>query len=314
MSTSLAPAIARRTWPALGTTCTVLTTETAALERACAVVANELGLVDATYSRFRPDSELSRLNRAGRPTIVSPLLAEALEAALRAARVSDGAVDPTVGRAMRAVGYEADYGMLAGRDVPLILRIEALPGWRAIDYQGTTRRVTLPRGVELDLGSVGKALAADRAVAAAHHAAGVGVLVSLGGDIATAGAGPVPGWPILVADDSAAPANGPGEVVRIMSGAIATSSTAVRRWTQDGIERHHLIDPATGAPAVSPWRTATVVACSCVDANTVATAVIIKGAQAPAWLASVGLPTRLVAGDGRVLRINGWPEKAVVAA
>lgn len=314
MTTTLEPHVARRSWAALGTTCTVLVTDRAALEPACAAVAAVLELADATYSRFRADSELSRLNEAGRPVVLSPLLAEALEAALRAARLTDGAVDPTVGRAMRALGYGADFATLAGRDVPLELRLEAVPGWQAIGYQGTARRVTLPRGVELDLGSVGKALAADHAAAAAHRVAGAGVLVSLGGDIATAGAGPVPGWPILVADDSGAPADGPGEVVRITSGALATSSTIVRRWSQDGVQRHHLVDPATGKPAVSPWRTATVAAGSCVDANTVATAAIVKADRAPEWLAVVGLPTRLVAADGRLLRLNRWPMPAVVVA
>jgi FAD:protein FMN transferase len=308
------PHVARRTWSALGTTCTVLVTDGAALEAACATVVALLELADVTYSRFRADSELSRLNAAGRPMVVSPLLAEALEAALRAARLTDGAVDPTVGRTMRALGYGADFATLAGRDLPLELRLEAVPGWQAIGYQGTARRVSLPRGIELDLGSVGKALAADHAAAAAHRVTGAGVLVSLGGDIATAGAGPASGWPILVADDSGAPADGPGEVVRLTSGAMATSSTTVRRWTQDGVQRHHLVDPATGKPAVSPWRTATVAAGSCVDANTVATAAIVKADRAPDWLAAVGLPTRLVAADGRLLRLNRWPKQASVAA
>ncbi len=314
MTTTIGPHVARLTWTALGTTCTVLVTDGAALEAACAAVVAVLALADATYSRFRDDSELSRVNCAGRPTVISPLLARALEAALRAARLTDGAVDPTVGRAMRALGYGADFATLAGRDMPMELHLEAVPGWQAIAYHATARRVSLPRGVELDLGSVGKALAADDAAAAAHRVSGVGVLVSLGGDIATAGAAPASGWPILVADDSGAPADGPGEVVRISSGAMATSSTTVRRWTQDGIQRHHLVDPATGKPAVSPWRTATVAAGSCVDANTVATAAIVKADHAPDWLAAVGLPTRLVAADGRLLRLNRWPKPAAVAA
>jgi len=314
MTATFEPHVARRSWSALGTTCTVLVTDGATLEAACATVVAVLELADVTYSRFRADSELSRLNTAGRPTVVSPLLARALEAALRAARLTDGAVDPTVGRAMRALGYGGDFAALTGQDVPLELRVQAVPGWQAIGYQGTARRVSLPRGIELDLGSVGKALAADHAAAAAHRVTGTGVLVSLGGDIAVAGAGPAPGWPILVADDSGAPADGPGEVVRISAGAIATSSTTVRRWTQDGIRRHHLVDPATGEPAVSPWRTATVAAGSCVDANTIATAAIVKGDRAPDWLAAVGLPARLVAADGRLLHLNGWPRQAAPAA
>jgi len=311
---SLEARLARRSWTALGTTCTVLVTDGAALEGACEAVEAALHLADATYSRFRADSELSALNGAGRPVVVSPLLAEALEAALRAARLTDGAVDPTVGRTMRALGYGADFATMAGRDMPLELRLEAVPGWRAIGYQAVARRVSLPRGVELDLGSVGKALAADHGAAAAHRVTAAGVLVSVGGDIATAGSGPLSGWPILVTDDSGAPADGPGEVVRISTGGMATSSTTVRRWTQEGIQRHHLVDPATGKPAVSPWRTATVAAPSCVDANTVATAAIVKADRAPDWVAGIGLPTRLVATDGRVLLFNGWPKPAAVAA
>ncbi|HXR26256.1 MAG TPA: FAD:protein FMN transferase [Candidatus Baltobacteraceae bacterium] len=306
---------ARRTWAALGTTCTVLVTPRDGLASACAAVEAELELVDATYSRFRADSELTRLNAAaGRPWSATPLLAEAISTALRAAVMTDGAVDPTVGRAMRAIGYDTDYGDLADRDVPLVVRLEAIPGWKAVSLDTLRGRVRLPRGVELDLGSVGKALAADRAAAAARRALEAGgVLVGLGGDIAIAGEGPADGWPVLIAEDSRAASGGPGEVVRLTSGAIATSSTTVRRWTQAGNARHHLIDPATGAPAVTPWRTATVVASTCVDANTVSTAAIIKGERAIGWLTMLGLPARLVGAEGQVVRLNGWPAGAAAA-
>ncbi|MFI5260928.1 MAG: FAD:protein FMN transferase [Candidatus Limnocylindrales bacterium] len=308
--------VARRTWAALGTTCTVLVTRPDRLAPACAAVEAELDLVDATYSRFRADSESTRLNgSAGRPTVVSPLLGEAISAALQAARVTDGAVDPTVGRAMRAIGYDTDFADLSGRDVPLVLRLEAVPGWRAVGFDATRRLLTLPQGVELDLGSVGKALAADRSAAAAHRAMGAGgVLVGLGGDIAIAGPTPRSGWPVLVAEDSHAPSDGPGEVLRLTGGAIATSSTTVRRWAQSGLARHHLVDPATGAPVVTPWRSATVLAGSCVDANTAATAAIVKADRAVEWLARIGLSARLIANDGRVLRLNGWPSGEAVAA
>ena len=252
---------ARRTWAALGTTCTVLVSRRDVLASACAAVeAAALELIDKTYSRFRADSELTRLNaRAGAPWSATPLLAEAISTALRAAVMTDGAVDPTVGRAMRAIGYDTDYADLADRDLPLVVRLEAVPGWKAVSLDAVHGRVSLLRGVELDLGSVGKALAADRAAAAARRTMdGGGVLVGLGGDIAVAGDGPEDGWPVLVAEDSRALSSGPGEVVRLTAGALATSSTTVRRWTQAGTMRHHLIDPATGAPAVTPWRTATV--------------------------------------------------------
>ena len=137
-----------------------------------------------------------------------------------------------------------------------------------------------------------------------------GVLVSLGGDIAVAGTPPDGDWRVLVAEDSEAPADGPGEVVAIRTGAIATSSTTVRRWRRGDRALHHLIDPRTGAPVESPWRTASVVAATCVDANTAATAAIVLGDAALDWLGSTGLVARLVSTDGEVVRVGGWPEPA----
>jgi thiamine biosynthesis lipoprotein ApbE len=301
-------AIEHATWPALGTTVQVIVSG-GDVEPARAAVADLLERVDRTYSRFRSDSELSRLNsRPGETVTASPLLALALDVALRAARQSDGRVDPTVGRAMRAVGYDEDFGRLASRSGPIELRLEQIPGWRAVRFDRASRSVRLSRGVELDLGSTGKALASDLAAAAALGAIGRGgALVSLGGDIAIAGEAPTGGWRVLVAEDSSTPTTADGEVVALRVGAIATSSTTVRRWTRDGVRLHHLIDPATGLPADSPWRTVTVAAASCVDANIAATAAIVRGGSAPDWLAGLGLAARLVANDGTVRRVGGWP-------
>jgi thiamine biosynthesis lipoprotein len=170
--------------------------------------------------------------------------------------------------------------------------------------------VRLKAGVELDLGSTGKALAADRGASAAHEAAGRvgGVLVSFGGDIATAGVAPEGGWRILVAEDSETPPDADGETIAIPDGAIATSSTTVRRWRRGETTVHHLIDPRTGGPVASRWRTATVVAATCVEANTAATAAVVLGEDGAAWLERSGLPARLVEGGGAIVRLNGWPE------
>jgi thiamine biosynthesis lipoprotein len=272
--------------------------------------------VDAAYSRFRRDSELTRLQAAaGQWTPVSRLLWNAISVALRAARDTDGAVDPTIGRAMRVVGYDDDFANLARRgataDGAMIhVELAPVPGWRAIGLDARTRSVRVPAGVELDFGSTGKALASDLAIAVAFAAApGGGVLVSLGGDIATAGRAPEGGWRILASEDSETPAESAGEVIAIESGALATSSTTVRRWRSgDGIVRHHLIDPSTGGPVVSPWRTVSVVADTCVAANTAATATIVLGQRGLSWLEARALPARLVGEDGRVTRIGGWPE------
>lgn len=309
--------LAARSWRALGTSAHVLVTDAAALELADAAVRDVLDDVDAACSRFRPDSELSRLNaRAGADVVASPLLATAIGASLRAAYLTGGAVDPTVGRALRLAGYDRDFEWIrgqidgtAGMPAPTV---EAVPGWLAVRFDPDARVVRTPARVEIDLGSVGKALAADLAAAAAFEATGAGVVVSLGGDIATAGDPPAAGWQVLVAESHAASPDGDGQVIALHGGAVATSGTTERRWSRAGTIRHHLIDPATGLPAGGPWRTATVVAATCVDANAAATAAIVKGERALAWLEDVGLPARLVAGNGDVQYAGDWPAPAGV--
>jgi thiamine biosynthesis lipoprotein ApbE len=264
--------------------------------------------VDRTCSRFREDSELSQLNASpDREVQVSTLLARALATALRAARMSDGAVDPTVGGAMRAVGYASDFATVEADGGAIRLVATPLPGWRRVLLDERGRRVRLPRGVELDLGATGRALAADLAAAGAVEAAGGGALVGLGGDIALAGEAPDGGWRVQIGEEAGEPIHAGAEVIRLVAGGIATSSTTVRRWTPGGVVLHHLLDPSTGLPAGGPWRTATVVAATCVAATTASTAAIVRGEQAVAWLASLGMPARLVDRHGRVCRLGGWP-------
>jgi thiamine biosynthesis lipoprotein ApbE len=296
-------------WTALGTSVRVVLAGSGDSAAARRAVEGLLDRVDLACSRFREDSELSVLNRAaGRWTDVGPLLLEALAAALWAAAATDGAVDPTVGRALRVAGYDRDFAAVPARGEPLTVRLEAVPGWRAVELDRRAGRARLDAGVEVDLGATAKALAADRAAAAARGASGAaGALVSLGGDVAVAGRAPDGGWPVLVAEDCAAPLDGDGEVVLIADGGVATSSTRVRRWTRGGVEQHHLIDPATGGPARGPWRTATVAAASCLEANAAATAAIVKGGGAAAWLEERGLAARLVGEDGAVRAVGGWP-------
>jgi thiamine biosynthesis lipoprotein len=284
--------------------------------RARAAVEKVLDEVDRTYSRFRADSELARLNARPNETIgVSALLAQAIDTALRAAWLSDGLVDPTVGRHMRLIGYDDDFARIRGRTDRIVLRLEPVAGWRAVEFDLARQTVRVPRGVELDLGSTGKALAADLSAAAAMRAAGArGVLVSLGGDVSVAGTAPAEGWNVLVANDSRTPVDAEGEAVTIRDGAIATSSTTVRRWTRGGVELHHIIDPRKGLPAAAHWRTVSAIAGTCVDANTAATAAIVHGAGAPEWLAQQGIPARLVAEDGVVVRAGGWPLPIEMAA
>jgi thiamine biosynthesis lipoprotein len=292
----------------LGTTAVVLVTEPAGLAVAETAVRDELAAIDAACSRFRDDSELSRLNRAGgRAVRVSPVLLDAIDTALRAARLTDGRVDPTVGHTLCLLGYDRDFATLDLTGPPVTVTAVAAPGWRLVEVDRTAPAVRIPAGVALDLGATAKALAADRAVARAGDAVGAGVLVSLGGDVATAGPPPVGGWPIRVTDDHAAPVDAPGQTVRLRAGGLATSSITVRRWERGGEALHHLLDPDTGRPVSAVWRTVSVAAACCVDANIASTAAMILGASAPAWLAERGLPARLVAPDGQFVRVAGWP-------
>jgi thiamine biosynthesis lipoprotein ApbE len=244
------------------------------------------------------------------PVTVSPLLAEAIAVALRAARLTDGDVDPTVGAAMNAVGYDRDFSLVQRNGPAVRLTVKTIPGWRQVEFDEQARLLRVPPGVRLDLGATAKAWAADRSAGRIAAALGCGVLVSLGGDIAVSGQPPAGGWRIRVQDISGRPEDppaGPSTVVAIHGGGLATSSTAARRWRRGGYMLHHILDPRTGLPAAPVWRTVSVAAASCTDANIASTAAIIRGRAAPAWLAGLGLPARLVDEAGEVHTIGGWP-------
>jgi thiamine biosynthesis lipoprotein len=298
---------------ALGTHCAVGVEDPAAGTVALAEVTAQVAACDEACSRFRADSDLSRLNAgAGRPVPVSDRLLDDLAVARRGAELTDGLVDPTVGRALVALGYDRDFPLLDGLDPddPLVtLTFAPVPGWQAVEIDRRRQRARLPGGVMVDLGATAKARAADMAAEAAAGAAGCGVLVSLGGDLAFAGPVPAGGWRIRVTDN-AADLDGPGQTVALTTGAMATSSVTVRTWPHAGTMVHHLIDPRTGTSAEIVWRTVSVVAATCVDANIASTASVILGAGAPAWLAGQGLCARLVAVDGTVHLVGGWPPEA----
>ena len=297
---------------ALGGTLRVIVTRPRSLADAKAAVDEVVSAIDGAASRFREDSELSRINATPeRQVTVSPMLAQAIAAALRGADLSDGAVDPTVGTAVRLAGYDSDFASVLKEGAPLRVHAERIPGWRAIRFNAATRQLWMPRGVEIDLGATAKALASDLAAAAASKVIeGGGVLVSLGGDIAVAGDPPAGGWSVQASEDSSAPIEDGEETVSIDAGGMATSSTTVRRWTRGGVVLHHIVDPATGQPVAGPWRTATVAAGTCVDANIASTASIVIGEGAVEWLKTRGLAARLVDREGQVTRVGAWPEPA----
>jgi thiamine biosynthesis lipoprotein ApbE len=290
---------------ALSTGIQVAVTRTGALPTAQLVVARRLDDIDRAVSRFRPDSDVARINQAeGRAVAVSDLCLRAITVALNVAAATDGIVDPTVGTSMEALGYDRDFAEVGSTALGPVI---AAAGWRCVEIDAHARTVRVPAGVHLDLGASAKALVADEAAAHASEAAGCGVLVNIGGDVAIAGSAPAGGWEVRVTDDHAAPADAPGQTIRIEHGGLATSSTTVRRWRRGDRDVHHIIDPRTGEPAAVVWRTVSVTASSCLDANAATTAAIVLGLDAPAWLSQCGLPARLVDVAGTVVHLNRWP-------
>jgi len=294
--------LAQCAWNRWTTDMHLLVTDPAALPRAREVVDAELDAIELAASRFRPDSEISALAAAdGVRTPVSPVLADLIEAALSAARMTDGDVDPTVGSAMIALGYDRDIDDLSAT-APLLASVTIPVNWTHIEFDGSSIRI--PAGTLLDLGATAKAVAADRCAHLVHQQTGSGVLVNLGGDLATAGPAPEGGWHILVQDTDDDPAS---QVTIGTDAGLATSSTRRRRWWRGGEALHHIIDPRTGTSVDPVWRSVSVAAGSCLDANTISTAAIIRGYRAPEWIAALGVPARLVDRGGAERFLGGWP-------
>jgi FAD:protein FMN transferase len=315
-------------WSLWSVTARIVVTRPAALAGASERAQAFLAEVERACSRFRPDSELMLAQLAAANGVaVSPLLADLVEAGLDAARLTEGAVDPTVGGLLDALGYDRDISALEPADdkpaddkpaddkpaddkdaepTPKVVVAHARPDWRAVRLDRTAigDRLRMPAGTRLDLGAAAKAYAADRCAAIINEELDTGVLVCLGGDIATAGPAPDRGWRVLVQDLPADPA----QTVGLPAGAaLATSSTGSRRWRHHGIALHHIVDPRTGTPAPTRWRSASVAAATCLQANAASTAALVHGDGAPAWLRRTGLPARLVGADGHVHTYGGWP-------
>jgi FAD:protein FMN transferase len=238
--------------------------------------------LDRTFSRFRADSELNHVN-AGTTELVaaSPMFVRVLSLALDAAVRTDGLVDPTLGAAIEAAGYDRDFAELSNDTRP---PASAVPGsWRHVRVAG--RLVVRYPGTKFDLNCVVKGLAVDAAV---QHLAGDGV-VAAGGDVAVRGAAVVglPG----------------GGSLKLRDGGLATSGTTHRRWQRGGRTQHHLIDPRTGRPSTSPWSEVTVAAGSCLEADVAAKAAFLLADQGPDWLDERDLPGLFRVGDVEVANV-----------
>src|SRR6516162_7474090 len=253
---------------ALGTSAHLLVTDPRVSDSARALLAGELDAIDRACSRFRPDSELWRVNHArGQTTRISSLLAEAVAVALAAAQVTDGDVDPTCGQSLARLGYDRDFAAARQNTSPLSQPAVPAAGWQAVELDRERREIKIPAEVMLDLGATAKALAADRAAIRVAAALNCGVLVNLGGDIRVAGEPPDHGWLVGIADNrgfdgaegpapsglprldaGAGPLSPPRHdtVVTIRDGGLATSSTKVRAWSRGAARLHHIVEPSTG--------------------------------------------------------------------
>ncbi|GAB3241985.1 FAD:protein FMN transferase [Kineosporia babensis] len=322
-------------WNALGTYAALVVADAERLDAARLACERILAEIDRAASRFRTDSDLARANRyAGQWVGVAPLLCRALSAAVWAADLTDGLVDPTLGRQLLALGYDRDIeelrrSMATGQPVDSLIApglVSANPAqtsypvrtdaWREIeiDPQGAVR---VPNDVSLDLGATGKAFAADLIAETVPAEAGTDLVISLGGDIAV---GLLPGtepgtypWRVSVTELPENVATAGSEIVVIHEGGMATSSVLARRWWNEG-DVHHLLDPRTGRPVDAAFRTVTACGCSCVEANAISTSSIVRGSAARAWLEAEDVAARLVGADGTVHRVAGWPENVLVSA
>jgi FAD:protein FMN transferase len=283
-------------------------TNPAVLSDARALLDAVLADVEQAASRFRPGTEIEALNASAGtgPLGVSPTMVDLVSHALWAAETTGGACDPTIADSLVALGYDRDIDEL-GLDSEHAT-VHPSPGVAGIELDLESRTLSLPRGTHLDLGATAKARAADIAAERIAELFGVGALVDIGGDLRVAGVTPQGGWRIGVttsARDASSPVD---EVVCIDQGGIASSSSVVRTWSAGGERHHHIIDPATGRSAESPFSLVTVVAPTCVEANAYSTAAMVWGDNALFELPQRSLVARVVRLDGTVERLGGWPE------
>ncbi len=264
---------------------------------------------EQTLSRFRPESEVSRLSASdGRYVKLSPLLYRALATALDAARATQGVFDPTLRERMIQIGYDRSFERL-GAWIPAAIYEEpaATGAWRAIRLDEARRMARLPRGVGLDFGGIGKGMAVDAALDALEAVGVTPALVNAGGDLAVRGLPEGEArWTVAL------PGNGHAWAIGLERGALATSGVERRRWRQGEVERHHLIDPRTGDPARSGLWSVTAAAGSCARAEVAAkTALILGEERGVEFIEKIGLAALLARDDGAWRTAGAWPREAM---
>ncbi len=266
------PRLTGRAFRAMSTDIELLCPESADADRRLGRAERWLHAFEARFSRFQPLSELSRLNAAGGPFTASPMLIQIVSLSLELARRSGGLFDPTLLRQVEGAGYDRSFDALPARPD----RRPVLPSaraWKRVRIGYRRRTITLPLGVGLDLGGIGKGWAVDRMA----RIVGAPALVNAGGDVYASGC-PPEGGPWLVGVQDALRPDRDAAVLAVRDRGVATSSVVRRRWRVGETWAHHIIDPRTGAPSDSDVLTATVVAPTATLADYHAKVALLLGA------------------------------------
>ena len=286
----------RETFPCFGSDCTVIVGDGRDGTAASGVSLAKRRLLEwhSQFSRFQPDSELSRLNADLRETVpVTPMLRRVVEVGIRAAQATGGLVDPTLGVEIEQAGYAAD---LAVDSVPLEVGLALAPprapagagacaAWRRVIADRGAGTITRPPGIKLDPGGIAKGVFADELAA---RLKGYGTFaIDCAGDIRLGGTDET-----LREVHVASPFDGSSlHTFTLASGALATSGIGKRSWrAPDGRPAHHLLDPRTGAPAFTGVVQVTALARTAAEAEVLAKAALLSGPrEAPRWLAHGGV-------------------------
>jgi len=287
--------VTQRRLRAMGTDCHIVTVGPRG-ERHAAVALDRINELEHLWSRFLADSEVSKMNAAqGEPVDVSQDTQRLVEVAMAASELTNGLFDPTLGTQLELLGYDRSFDDVTGSAVA----VAASPSRVGRPATIEDGRVTVPRDVSFDPGGIGKGLAADIVTEEVLASGAWGVMVNLGGDIRVRGLAPEgDAWVVQVSEPTVG--GGVLATVRLKEGALATSTTRKRRWIGPEGDRHHVLDPATGLPAISDVMLTSVVAGEGWWAEAAATALLVSAGEGPSC---AGLRVR---GNGECERVGGF--------
>lgn len=305
-----------RRFRAMGTDCHVLVyAPESVVEELADLALVRVELLEQSWSRFRPASELNRLNAsAGHGAQLASADLLRLAVSMQEAWLGTGGLfDPTVLASMRALGYDADFATVAARPASALddVLLAAAPGMSGVTIDESSSTISLPSGVGIDPGAIGKGLAADIVAEDLISAGAHGVLVNLGGDVSLAGEPDTEElWSIGIEDERRG-SDHPERLMQTLTLAggragVATSTTLKRRWAQG--RRHHVLDPRTGSMSASDLVQVTVVAPDACTAEWSATAALLQKADdAAVWLHQQGRTAILLTEDRAISVEKGEP-------